>query len=468
MKLPIALEIDQSNLKLVFGAPDDAGRFKSAHCLTEPVASLTDEQIAVKTAELFNLHKISPGRTTLCLQRSAVTVRNLHLPSQDPKEIAEMVELHMVRIVPYKKEEIIFSYRFLGVDEMGYGKVLLAIINIGAVRKQVNILEKAGLSIDRVSLSSYGVWKYAVTAYRGEFSAQDLYILLDVDHDFTDFIICNRDNFLFTRSINIGAKDIQAAPETGISKLIGELKQSLIIFFNEELNRKPVRIFLGGADLVGHFSSTIGSELNMPVTLFSADCPQNKAASGMRDVSFSGVAAVASVPEEDGFFFMVPEIQIRKSLRDKIRLLLVLGSTVIYLLTIVCAVFLFRIYDRQNYLKELEEKAKTVEGDMGELFMKLDKIGFIRGYLAERKRPLSAVKQFFNAIPAEISVTAFDMDMQNVKIRGRGPQLSDVYKFVTALEDSKYFKEVQTKYTRKKRTKDGEFTDFELELKLKE
>jgi len=468
MRSPIAVEIDQSNLKIVSGAPDDGVRFRAAHCLTEPIASLTDEQVAVKTAELIGMHKISPGRVTLCLQRSAVTVRNLHLPSQDAKEIAEMVELHMVRIVPYKKEEIVFSYSFLGVDEMGYGKVLLAIINIGAVRKQVNTLEKAGLSIDRVSLSSFGVWKSVVTAYRGEFSAHDLYILLDVDHDFTDFIICNRDHFLFTRSINIGANDIQLTPEAGISKLIGELKQSLIIFYNEELNKKPVRIFLGGADLVGHFSSTIGAELNMPVTVFSASCPQNKAASGMRDVSFSGITALASAQEEGGFFFSVPEIQIRKSLKDKIRLLLVLGSTVIYLLTVVCAVFLSRIYNRQNYLKELEGESKNIEGDMGELFSKLDKIGFIRSYLAERNRPLSAVKQFFNAIPAEISVTAFDMDQQSVKIRGRGPQLSDVYKFVTALEDSKYFKEVQTKYTRKKKTKDGEFTDFELELKLKE
>ncbi len=464
MRSPVAIEIDQSSLKLVSGMPDTDGRPGNSSCLSENVASLTDEQISVKAAGLLDQHKIVPGRTTLCLQRSLVTVRNLHLPSQDPREIAEMVELHMVRIVPYKKEEIIYSYSFLGVDEMGYGKVLLAIINIGAVRKQVNILEKSGFSVDRVSLSSYGVWLSVVSLYRRELSEQDLYILLDVDRDFTDFIICDRDKLLFTRSINIGAKDIEMTPEAGISKLIGELKQSLIIFYNEEVNRKPARIFLGGAELVGHFGSTIGSELNIPVTLFSASCGQSKASPGRRDVSFSGVAALASCHEEKGFFFLVPEIQIRKSLKEKIRLLLVLGSAVIYILTVICALFLSRIYTRQNYQKELEDRSAAIEGDMGELFGRLGKIGFIRDSLAARNKPLSVMKQLFNSIPAEISVTSFDMDQQSVKIRGRGSQLSDVYKFVTTLESSKYFKEIETKYTRKKKTKDGEFTDFELEL----
>lgn len=468
MRLPIAVEIDQSNLKIAAADRDNDGGAGNVRCLSSPVASLTDDQISLKAAELLSLHKITPGRTTLCLQRSAVTVRNLHLPSQDAKEIGEMVELHMVRIVPYKKEEIIYSYSFLGVDEMGYGKVLLAIINIGAVRKQVNMLEKAGLFIDRVSLGSYGVWRSAVSSCGGEMSGEDLYILLDVDRDFTDFIICDREKVLFTRSINIGARDIEMTPETGISKLIGEIKQSLIIFYNEEINRKPVRIFLGGADLVGHFSSTIGSELNMPVTLFSASCGQNKAASGMRDISFSGTGALASDPGGSGFFFLVPEIQIRKSLKEKMRLLLVAGSTAIYLLTVICAVFLFRIYHRQSYLNELEGRSAVIEGDMGELFGRLGKIGFIRDYLAGRSRPLSVLKQLFSAIPAGISVTSFDMDGRSVRVRGRGPQLSDVYKFVTTLEDSGYFKEIQTKYTRKKKTKDGEFTDFELQLALEE
>jgi len=464
MRSPVAIEIDQSSLKLVSGIPDNEGRLRNPLCLAENIVSLTDEQISVKAAELLDRHKIVPGRTTLCLQRSLVTVRNLHLPSQDPKEIAEMVELHMVRIVPYKKEEIIYSYSFLGVDEMGYGKVLLAIINIGAVRRQVNMLEKAGLSIDRVSLSSYGVWRSVISVYRGELSGQDIYILLDVDRDFTDFIICDRDKLIFTRSINIGARDIEMTPEAGVSKLIGELKQSLIIFYNEEINRKPARIFLGGAELVGHFSSTVGSELSIPVTLFSAPCGQDIADPGRRDVSFSGVAALASHQEGNGFFFLVPEIQIRKSLKEKIRLLLVLGSTLIYILTVVCAVFLSRMYARQNYLRELEDKSAEIEGDMGDLFGRLGKIGFIRDYLAARNKPLSVMKQLFNSIPAEISITAFDMDQQSVKIRGRGPQLSDVYKFVTTLEESKYFEKIQTKYTRKKKTKDGEFTDFELEI----
>jgi len=41
-------------------------------------------------------------------------------------------------------------------------------------------------------------------------------------------------------------------------------------------------------------------------------------------------------------------------------------------------------------------------------------------------------------------------------------QLADVFRYVSVIEGSKYFKDVSTKYTRSKKVKEKEITDFEI------
>ncbi|MDD5166763.1 MAG: pilus assembly protein PilM [Candidatus Omnitrophica bacterium] len=468
MKIISAFEINEQYLKMLVARVQGRSA-KLADCRIEQIKLLNDEQTSQLVGDVLHKTKFKTKNTTICLPRNSVTVRNLHLPSQETKEITQMIDLHIGRIVPYKKEETVFGYQVLGKDEMGYTKVILAIAHIANIRKQIKILENAGLYVDKVALSSYGIWRWVLNSCRTEINPKDLYLLLDVDTTFTDFIIFSQEHLMFSRSITVGSDDIRENEVSGITKLIGELKQSLIIFYNEEINKKPVKAFIGGAKNIGNLIGAADDELGMPVKevvrptfreLHEIDknLPEN--------VSFTGVADLVLSETEKRIYFALPEIQIRRSLREKTKDLVILGSFVIYCFTVICAIFLGKIYNQQNYLKALQQRSGTIDKEFSGLTSQLNKITFVKAYLYEHRLPLFVISQLQNAIPQEVSVTSLKLDEKKVILRGEALQLSDIFKLVTNLEQSKYFKNVQTKYTRKKKFKEREITDFEIDFNL--
>jgi hypothetical protein len=373
-----------------------------------------------------------------------------------------MIDLNVCRIVPYKKEEIVFGYQILGLDEMNYTNVILAIVKNDAIRRQTKIIEKAGLFIERVSLSSYGAWGWVLENHRSELNQNDLYLLLDIDSAFTDFIIFSRSNLLFTRSINVGLSNAQDAYDMFVTRLLGEVKQSLIMFYNEETNKKPATVFISGAALKEDFLRVIESELGIPAkAVISPD--QGK------DVSLTAVAELASRYSEQQIHFMLPELNISKSLREKTKDLIILGTSIIYLFTLICVALLGRIYNQQSYLKGLTASYASVEKELGGLLGQMNKIEFVKNQMAQQKVPMFIFAQLQKIMPQEIAVNSMVMDENGrLTMRGQAVLLSDVFKFINTLEKEKCFKDVQTKYTRKKRVKDKDLTDFELSFALSE
>lgn len=470
MTFPIGIEISKQYMKLA--APrfrgKDTGRL---NCIVEPITSLSDEQIAPRIARILRDERLKAKSAVICLPRDFITVRNLHLPSRDTREIAQMIDLHIGRIVPYKKEEIIFSHQFLGGDEMGYARVLLAIVQIESLRRQVKILEKAGFFIDDINLSSYGVWRWVIKNCQAEINPKDLYIILDIDSLFTDFIIFSQQGFLFTRSINIGVSGIQDTEQAVLIKLIGELKQSLVIFYNEEINKKPVKIFLGGARTGINLVKALEAEFGIPVK--SVSLPYSlETKTGKRDIpadaSLSALAGIMLEKDARSLSFVLPEIQIKKYIRDKARDLIVLGSFSIYIFSLLCAIFLGRIYNQQLYLKRLDQRYSLIEKETGDLIKQSKDMEFVKGYLAGRRLPLFIIYQLQKIVPSEITINFTSIDEeQNIILRGQAVELSDVFEFITNLERANHFDNIQTKYTRKKKIKEKEITDFELGFRLR-
>jgi hypothetical protein len=319
-----------------------------------------------------------------------------------------------------------------------------------------------------MGLSSYGVWEWVSSNHHSEINQTDIYLILDIDSVFTDFIIFSYNNLLFTRSINVGANSIRDSKEIGITKLLGEVKQSLIMFYNEEINKKPALVFLSGANVKSDLTKTIESDLEIPAKLVVSPYPSEASKSKERedifkDISLTGAAALALKDNERQFYFLLPEIQIRKSLKEKTKDLVILGSFLIYFFTMICAIFLGKIYNQQIYLNKLNLRYGAIEKDLGGLLEQSAKIEFAKVYLAHRQLPLIVLSQLQKIIPVEMSVNSVSIDEEDrVTIRGQAIQLSDVFQFVGTLNKQEHFKDVQTKFTRKKKVKDKDLTDFEL------
>ncbi len=439
-KYTTAIEISGKWLKLVAVKPSLRGS-GITHTITKTITTLKPEQISSEVAEVIKRLKIAPSPLIVSFPRNSVTMRNLHLPSLDPKEISGMIDLHMGRQVPYPREEIIGGYHILGTDEAGYSKIILAIAHKDSLKQLFNTLNRANLSPDKIELSSYGVFSWFIFNHKSQLNVGNIYILLDLDYNFADFMIVDKDNLYFSRSIAYGAEQLSGG-EVDNLKFAAELKQSLVIFQSEEMNKKPAKIFISGAvEGTSGLTSLLEKELDIPVEV------RRFATNASKDVSISALAGLAIDVQRKKIGFVLPEIQIRKSVKERSRDLIILGSTIMYLLLVFSGIFLTRMYNRTSYLKLLNKKYTEVQDEVTSLELMLKKVKIVRGRFNDQPIALNCIYHVNRFIPPNVVVKMLTYETgDKISLRGQAKEMADVFRFTDLLKDSEYFLDAQIKY----------------------
>jgi len=470
MNVTVVLEIGNPWLKVVVVRSAIGMAYVKALALFSLVQA-SDEAIAKQVSDFLRTQKIKRAQTAIVsFSRNAVTLRNLRIPSVNPSEIDDMIKLHVGRQVPYAKEEIISGYRVVGKDTMGYSKVMLAIVHRESVRRIFRILERAGLYTDRLELSSDGVLSWLCLAMKGVgVRGAETFIILDVDSGFSDFIISGSENILFSRVITQGRE--QLVDQDKWPKFLGEMKQTLVISQGEEIVQRPVRVYLTGAGAgLEKLASRIETEFNMPVEKVAplTGLPLAKEVvqepEGLVDeASFSALLGLGLDTVKKKINFVLPEAQIRKALREKTRDAIILGSGAMYLMLMLCGIYLERMHAKQALLDLISTRYKTMKQGVELLDEKLERIRQIKSKLDTKSLALNYLLEVSRLLPGEILVTniVFQKDEQ-MTIKGRTAQMSDIFKFITLLENSPYFKDIQTRYTTRRTFKGVDLNEFEL------
>src|SRR6185295_10294881 len=90
-----------------------------------------------------------------------------------------------------------------------------------------------------------------------------------------------------------------------------------------------------------------------------------------------------------------------------------------------------------------------------------------KDYMNNRLVSLETVNELYRLIPQEIYLTNITLDENGtVTIQGVSESMSRVFSFVTALEDSDFFKSVKTNSTAAKKERGKDVATFELSFKL--
>lgn len=436
-------------------------------CLIRPVDSSNDADLSKFIANTFSNLRLKPRSLALSLPRNLITVRVLSLPSDNPKEIGKMLDLHLVRLVPYKKEEMIVSYSVLYTDEIGYTKIFLCIVHKDVLERQFKILIDAGLFVEKIYPSSYGIWEWMLSNCKTHMTQNTIYLGVDISCNFAELIAFSRDSLFFSRSIVVGSQMLK--DQTNVLKFIREIKQATIFLKSEYKYKKPEKILISGAIKGLEFlQPVLEKELEIPTMLLPVDSWLNKYKS--KDTTVPSSVSITSLKEflidnPKRISFSSAEMQTRKALKEEAKDLVIAGSLFIFMVFAICGLFLGRIYNRQDYLKTLQAYSENIGEDVTELLRQSQHVDFIKKSLAKRNVPLLFFQEIYRAVPSQVAIKYVSMDEEGkVLLRGGSNQLSDVFGFIGILEDNPLFSEVETKYTRKKKTKQGEFTNFELQL----
>jgi Tfp pilus assembly protein PilN len=125
------------------------------------------------------------------------------------------------------------------------------------------------------------------------------------------------------------------------------------------------------------------------------------------------------------------------------------------------------IDDKRDYLKSVKAQIKESEKEVKELTAMLAAVNIIKQELDMRGSSIEALRELYKLIPPNTSLTIFDFEAgRGCILRGTADELSTVFKFITILEGSPYFKNVKVRYATKRAAGRATLADFEITLDL--
>jgi len=400
-------------------------------------------------ASAFKQLQLVPKAVTACLPRHMVTIRMLELPSTDPQEIADMIDLRAAKETPHSPDEIVSDYWVAGESRRGYTRVLLAIAQRTLLRDKFYILEEAGLEVARMAVSSEGI----VSWYRHVISGgNEAVAVLDLDSSYSDLTIIANEELVFTKSILVGASQLLAEEANGREKFRREVRQALDAFQDEVLGVNPTRLLISGAgaavpNLAAELETETGlkTETRDPlqgITLAAGCAPAGDTAE--REVSLTAVVGLGLQSDGAGINLMPDSVRMRRHLVMKARSLTVLGSLIIAVLISVSVYALAKLSLKQRELAAVCEEVLQTLPIVRELERKREVVKAVR----TRENPQTSALHILSAInelkgDAVLESVDLALDRNQVTIEGSVEAMRDVFALEARLEQSVVFKDVK-------------------------
>ncbi|MDD5560715.1 MAG: pilus assembly protein PilM [Candidatus Omnitrophica bacterium] len=441
------------------------------------ISSLSDEEIALKVSSLAVELKINSRHLILAIPRHLTTTRNLDLPSANPAEIKDMIELQIGKQTPYASDEVIKDYQILGSNADGYSKVLLVIVHRDIVGRYFKILEAAGLKAQKVSFSSEGLLNWMSLAYRQKLAAEKAHILIEVDYDASDFEVVLNDKMVFGRSISLGFSQLPGQLEQWQKKFIEEVNHSIYAYQNEIIGKEIDKIIISRPRLVGDSldKAVLEKELGASVEIIDQfkDIPLTEEGASSynnlirTDLSYAGLLGLALPAGEHKIDLVPQEHQIGKAVKEKGKDLYLMGILLVFILVAFSGVFLGRMYNKERYLGQLKQRLAAIQNKTKELNSMIRGIETIKDRVYTRGMSLNLIYEVHRAILPEMHLVSISFDgKEELVLRGQSNEMSEVFNFVNKLEESSYFQNVKSKYATKRKVGDKEITDFEISCPL--
>lgn len=437
--------------------------------LNRNISGLSEDDISKIIGTTFRELKAKNPEIINTIPSHLVITKNIEIPSVDPKEIKEIINLQAGRHTPYSREEVIVDYIDIGTYKHSYTKILLVIVERNIVKRQFAVLDKAGLKLERVFFAPEGLAWSATKILKIETEDSPVNIL-HIDEGFTDFSIIFKNKIVFIRSIPIGVIHLMGEREKHQIRFLEEVKKSLEAYQSENIEISPNMLVLTGAvEELNDLEIILNNTLHLPArripyfkNLMVSD-QALKAASLARRLSFLNVIAPLLSWEEMKVDLVPEEIKLKRSVEDRGRDLIKTGIFILSAFVLIFSTLISKIYFKSVYLKNLNTKYETLNQQAQVLEKDFSRISLIRNYLSNRGFSLETLSELYNLVPLDLGLSDIQFDKQSkFTIRGTAESMSSVFSFVDSMEKSKYFKDVKTKYTTKRKDGLKDVTDFEI------
>ncbi len=398
--------------------------------------------------EVIQKEGIAKTQLLSCLFRHQAGVRFFSFPSHDYQEISRMVGYEAAELLPLKPEETTTRYLVLNKKENGYADTLVVVTHKAEVLKLIEGFQKLGLEIDALNLSSLAIvnsLRYLMQRNKNPI-LKSSFMIVYFEDGAVEIIIVKNGVLAFSRGFLVGeGKNFSQV-------LISEIRHSIELFFNNTKQRKLSQIIIGGShpDLE-QIAQVLKSSFDIP---FSMERKMD-IASGM---VFAQRQEINLLSDE----FL--QMRMRKKLKKKF---FVSGILIIANILLVAAMFWMMLSNKEAYLNKLEQRLAQLKPQAQAVQNKVQKLQMVQTQLTSQLLILDAITDLINVTSATSTLNMLSINEQGVLIvRGQAKSLGEVLDFVGSIENSPYFKNSHLNFSSRRKMKNEELIDFEIQADL--
>jgi len=440
----IIAEVGSETLKLIHAHHIKHGSCRLAKAVVVKYDQASDSSIQTLQETIRKL-KISGIPVIGCLPRQAVNVRLIEIPSTDPEEIGDMVELQVGRLTPYPRDEIVVDFKIMGPGRQGYTWIMLIMVQRVLMAQRFRVLEDAGLAIESMSVSTEGLLNWYGLVKTGGKPDKETAVIIDIDAACSDVAVISSGRLLFTRSIIMGAGQATEDPAGWKEKFLQEIELSLDIYRSEAGFQQPAKIILCGAGgNIDGLAGDIHSRVNLPLQVADSmeKIQRDSGVPDMRSPEFKQLSllpmiGLAVAPYAVGFHLVPDAVHIRRDIEVKARGLTSMGTQITLVVALLSILGVTLVQRSAAYLADLNKAdsetigvARQVEQMKQTTLMVMDRLNL-------KRSPLAIMMELHKILPTAVSMDSISIDAdRSITLKGKAKSFPDVDNFRGNLESS--------------------------------
>ncbi|MBI3324652.1 MAG: pilus assembly protein PilM [Candidatus Omnitrophica bacterium] len=461
------ISIDGRWLKLLHAAGRGGSKTVTA-LLAKPLEGVSDEELTAWLKDACQAKNLQPASVLVANPSHLTTTRLFAVPSVDPKEIQDIVELQAEKHTPYAKEEILTDFRMIETDRTGYSRVLLVISHQDIVHRGLRVVEAMGWVLDRVGFELEGLVNWCRVSQHG-MSEEGGALVAEVDADTTTLAILQQGRPYFHRNLSIGAVALSVDAADGAAKLLGEVQRSLESFEAEGLDIHIAGIVLTGqAGRFPELKERLKQGLELPVVVeepFGHATLAEGTAEGLEaPVSFVSLLGLALRPSEVD---LTPKaLKLHRAFEARAQTLVGLGCQLIGALLLVSCLVIGKAQKQERYRALLRQERQQAMSQAGELEDVLERLRLVKGWIEDRNQLLGAVVELNRQTPTAVRWHSLTFTRgEQVTLKGVSEEMPKVFELAATLKESSRFSNIEARRVAKQKGEQHN-TDFELVCSL--
>lgn len=446
------------------------------------------EAVSGALRDLIQKNGLKEDAAYLVLPRHDVTTRFLTLPSHDMNEIAGMVRFSAEEYVPYSLEELIIDQWVLNPLESGESHVLAALAHHEVVEKHIGALASAGISPERVMLSTA-----CLAATADACPAQGAFALVNLVSGGIEIAVFEKKVPVFSRGIAT-AQDwasICANPEAGSSlnvldtsgaeELASELRGSLSAYRRESadgLGADDVYVACAHAD-VGRLCAFLSEKTgkNCVPADFALDYLDKAGAAALPGIPLDCIGALREITGASPVSLNLLPVSETKARRIKGARRLALRAAVFAALILAAlgGLYFQMLQQRQQLIRELQVRVEQLEPKARGITEKREALNILSRQVDRKGSIIEQIARVVESAPeGQVNFSRLSLHREEgINLWGRAKTVTDVAQFtqnIRSLAEGQleFFARARSLYEQQTLERDIPVFAYEIEVSAEE